>query len=229
MARSIKDDAAPPKAGHNKPPLSKEDKAAILQKAIAEIRKCQAAEEGPRAELKEAQAATTAAFNQLKVDLGKNYTRKYVQTLVEDFSTRLRNVAATEEQRFNDRVALGLPVFGKQQDLFDGAGATMPQEAKDEIAWEADGYLFGRRCDERKAPEGCPPRMDQAWLKGYDRGQDETAKLFARAEEIAKPAAPAEPEEPEVDEEAEIRRQAKALKDSGFTDKTTAPAEQVAA
>jgi len=229
LARSIKDDAEPPKAGHNKPPLTKEDKAALLQKAVAEIRKCQAAEEGPRAELKEAQAATTAAFNQLKVDLGKNYTRKYVQTLVEDFSTRLRNVAANEEQRFNDRVALGLPVFGKQQDLFDGAGETMPQEAKDEIAWEQDGYGAGRRVDERKAPEGCPPRMDQFWLKGYDRGQEETVKLFTRADELTKPAADPAPEEPEVDEEAEIKRQAAALKKSGFTEKSGTEPEPVAA
>lgn len=230
MARSIKDDAAPPKAGHNsgKQPLSKEDHAALLQHHIGKLRAQQAEIEKLKGPYDAAKSTFTDLINGAKSDLGKAYTRKRLTALLEDFGARARDLAREEEQRFQDRIALGLPVFGVQQDLFGGAGESLPQEAKDELTWEAEGYLAGRRCDERKAPEGCPPRMDQPFLRGWDRGADETAKLFTRASEIAKPAAPAEPEEPEVDEEVEIQRQAKVLKASGFSDKT-APTDQVAA
>ena len=225
MARSKKDDAAPPQAGHNsgKTPLSKEDRAALLQHHIGKLRAQQAEIEKLKGPYDAAKSSFTDLINGAKSDLGKAYTRKRLTALLEDVGARMRDLAREEEQRFQDRVALGLPVFGVQQDLFGGAGETLPQEAKDEIAWEADGYLAGRRVDARAAPEGCPPRMDQCWLKGYDRGQEETAKLFTRASEIAQPAVEAEPEEPEPEFDADA--EARKLKRSGFLDTTEAEAE----
>lgn len=225
MARSIKDDAAPPKAGHNsgKQPLSKEDHAALLQHHVGKLRAQLAEIEKLKGPYDAARSTFTDLINGAKSDLGKSYTRKRLTGLLEDVGARLRDLAKEEEQRCQDRIALGLPVYGIQQDLFGGAGETLPQESKDEIAWEAEGYRAGRRVDERKAPEGCPPRMDQSWLKGYDRGAAETAKLFTRAGELAKPAAEPEPEEPEPEFDADA--EARKLKRSGFLDTTEAEAE----
>lgn len=217
------DEGKPQRTGHSKTPLTREEKAALKNFHIRKLLAIAAAIETVRGPFDEAKAAHTAQFNQAKADLGKAYTRKRLTALLEDVGARLRDLAAEEEQRFQDRIALGLPVFGVQQDLFGGAGESLPQESKDEIAWEADGYLSGRRVDARKAPEGCPPRMDQFWLKGYDRGQEETAKLFARAGEIAKPAA--EPEQPAEEPEFDADAQARKLKRSGFLESTEADAD----
>jgi hypothetical protein len=215
LARSITatDDKATPGAGHNsKKALTREEHAALLNHHINKLREQQAAVALARAPFDAAQQAMTSLFNGAKADLGKNYSRKYLTGLTEDVGARIRNIAQTEEQRFQDRVALAI-------------------EAKDELTWQADGFLAGRRVDERKAPEGCPPRMDQFWLKGYDLGQAEAAAQFSKgkvlAEARAKPPAPPEEPKPDVDPEKAIKDAAKKLKDTGFTDR--APANQVAA
>lgn len=227
MAQTINasDDPKTPKAGHNsgKTTLSREEKAALLNHHIDKLREQAAAVALARAPFDAAQQAMTSRFNAAKSDLGKAYTRKYLQSLLEDVGARIRNIAQSEEQRFQDRVALGLPVFGVQQDLFGGNADAMPQEARDEYEWQADGFLAGRRSDERKAPEGCPPRMDQFWLKGYDLGQAEAAAQFSKGAEVAKsltgpppkPTKAKEEKEP-ADAEAEIKKAARKLKDSGF-------------
>lgn len=222
MARKPKDDAEPAGAGHNKPPRTKEEQAALLVHHVAKLRSQLADIEIVRAPFKAAQEALTDLVNTAKGDLGKDYSRKRLMALCEDVGSRLRDLAKEEEQRFNDRLALGLPVFGVQQDLFGGNSAAMPQEKRDEFEWQADGFLAGRRVDERKAPEGCPPRMDQFWLKGYDLGQAETVKSFTKVEEMIAARTPAEPEEPAP--EFDPAKEARALKNSGFMD-TTPPAD----
>jgi hypothetical protein len=220
MARKPKDDSEPPKAGHNNPPLTKEDRAALLVHHVAKLRGQLGEIEIARAPFKAAQEALTDLVNTAKGDLGKAYSRKRLLALCEDVGSRLRDLAKEEEQRFQDRVALGLPVFGVQQDLFGGNASAMPQEKRDEFEWQSDGFLAGRRGDERKAPEGCPPRMDQFWLTGYDLGQAETVKSFSKVEEMISARTPKEPE-PEPTE-FDPDKEARALKKSGFLD-TTAP------
>lgn len=220
MARSTNDDGPPPKAGHNKPPLTKDEQAALLVHHVSKLRSQLAAIEVARAPFKSAQESLTDLVNSAKGDLGKAYSRKRLMSLCEDVGSRLRDLAKEEQQRFNDRLALGLPVFGTQQDLFGGAAA-MPQEKRDEFEWESDGYLSGRRGDERKAPEGCPPRMDQLWLAGYERGQDATVKSFATFDNMIAARTPSEPEEPAP--EFDPAKEARALRKSGFMD--TAPAD----
>lgn len=239
MAQSLQAAAAPgqastpPAAGHNKPPLTREEKNALLVRHIGLLRAQQAEIEKARAPFQAAQATLTDLINTAKGDLGKAYSRKHLIALCEDVGTRLRDLAREEEQRFHDRQALGLPVFGVQQDLFGGGGDAMPEEAKDEIAWEADGYLAGRRGDSPTAPEGCPPRMDQAFMRGYNKGVEENGKLLAQAGEIAKArnAPPPKPkaEEPDPGDPAELKKAAERLKANGFTKKGGSAPEQAAA
>lgn len=142
--------------------------------------------EALRAPLKDAQEEFTALMNEAKADLGKGYTRKYLTTLLEDSTTRLRDLLAEEERRARDREALGLPVFGVQADLFGAATAKMPEEARDEIHWEAEGYMRGRNGMLQQIPEGAPPRFHPTILKGYSRGQQATQEDFLAGQELKK-------------------------------------------
>lgn len=153
-----------------------------------------------RAPLKDAQEEFTALINEAKADLGKGYTRKYLLTLLEDTTTRLRNLIEEEERRARDREALGLPVFGVQADLFDNAAnARMPEEARDEIRWEAEGFMRGRNGALEELPEGCPPRFHQAVLRGYEKGQELTRQEFVAAQELKKTLAEPAAEQAPVD------------------------------
>jgi len=217
-AKAKSDD--PAGIGHNaKAPLTREEKAALLQHHIGELRKLEAQVEVVRAPFKAAQEAVTKAFHAAKAELGGNYSRKYLAGLMEDFGARLRNVAAVEEQRFQDRVALGLPVFGKQMDLF---GDAKTDTEKDAISAEADGYMAGRRGDEPKPPSDIGP-LTQAWMAGFHKGQEETGKQVAMAMEVrARKSKPAEPEkDPDEEVEADLDAQARKLKRSGFTARTS--------
>lgn len=242
MAKSINDTAAPkagrkppqtPKGdkppagiGHNaKAPLTREEKAALLQHHVGELRKLEAQVEVVRAPFKAAQEAVTKAFHAAKAELGSNYSRKYLAGLMEDFGARLRNVAAVEEQRFQDRVALGLPVFGKQMDLF---GDAKTDTEKDAIAAEADGYMAGRRGDDAAPPSDVGP-LTQPWLVGWHKGQEETAKQVASAMEVrARKTKAAAPPEPEKDPEQDVADQARKLKKSGFMDTSSDDAQAAA-
>jgi hypothetical protein len=229
MARSLSagaaEPSAPPPSGHNsKAPLTREEKAALLAHHVAILRLGQAEVEKVRAPFQAAQQALTDRFNAAKIDLGKAYSRKYLTSLLEDVGNRLRNLAAQEEQRFQDRLALGLPVFGVQADLF---GDATTDTEKDAISAEADGYLAGRRGDEPKVPADFSI-FNAEWMAGYHKGQAANAPLQSKAKEVldARRAPPAKPAEPE-DEEETVRKTARKLKnDPKFMDRS-APAERI--
>lgn len=217
--------------------LTREEKAALKNFHIRKLLAGAAKIETVRGPFDEAREELTALFNVAKADLGKGYTRKYLTRLMEKVRSQVRDLAREEAQRFEDHTDLGIPVFGAQVDMFDGKADSLPQEAKDEIAWEAEGYAAGRRVDERKAPEGCPPRMDQPWLRGYDRGMTETAKLFAAggelSEALAKPSTEDDEDDHDDEEEFDADAAARTLKRSGFLETgdaaNEADADQVAA
>lgn len=174
--------ALPPK-DHNAKGLTREERRALLSHHInTRLRPALAAIEEARVPFDAAKENFTALVNEAKADLGKGYTRKRFMALLEDLGSRLRDLLTEEQQRFEDRVDLGLPVFGQQVDLF--GGPETPQEKKDEAFWFAEGALAGRRAGERKGPEGCPPRMDQDYLRGYDAGQAEVGHLFIEASDL---------------------------------------------
>lgn len=187
--------------------LSREEHRALLNHHMAKIREASAAVDVAKAPFEAARDALTGTIDQARADLGKKaYTRKRLMSYLEDLSSRLRNLLHEEEQRYRDRQDLGLPVFGEQQSLAFG-GEETPQEARDELAWEAEGFLFGRAARSREAPEGCPARFVPAFLKGFDLGQAENGRLFIQANEIkkrlAEPAADQKPVDLNGDAEPE--------------------------
>lgn len=179
--------SADPTAPTTKAKPTAEEHRQLLTHHMSKLRAKRAEVDQLREPLKTAQDEFTALINEAKADLGKGYTRKYLTTLLEDATTRLRNLLEEENRRARDREALGLPVFGVQADLFDNeATAKMPAEARDEIMWEAEGYMRGRNGLLQEIPDGAPPRFHPVILKGYERGQKATQEDFLAAQELKK-------------------------------------------
>lgn len=236
---------AAPKNAARKTRLTPEEHRQLLTHHMAKLRGKKAEIDELRAPLKDAQEEFTALINEMKADLGKGYTRKYITSLLEDTTTRLRNLLQEEERRARDREALGLPVFGVQTDLFGEGPARMPEEARDELYYEAEGYIRGRNGALEQIPEGTPTRFHQAVLRGYEKGQQATQEDFLAAQELkqrqANPDAGEEPKdlneaaepEPSVAEEraAErkaVRRAKESLEKIGAADEFEASAEELA-
>jgi hypothetical protein len=178
-------DKAAPKAGKAK--LAGAERKARLVHHMSLLRAKNAEVQELRTPLKTAQEEFTALINDAKSDLGKGYTRKHLMTLLEDASSRLRDLLREEEQRAFDREALGLPVFGLQADLFDNEKtAKMPAEARDELHYEAEGFIRGRNGALDAIPEGTPPRFHQAVLRGFEKGQELTRADVLAAMEARK-------------------------------------------
>jgi hypothetical protein len=170
--------------------LSKDERRQLLVYHVDKLRSLRRIVDKAREPLKAAQEDFTAQVNAAKADLGKGYTRKYLTRLLEDGESAARDQVAEETRRAQDREALGLPVFGVQADLFD-SGAS-PVEVRDELQWEAEGYLRGRNGALQEVPDNCPPRFEQAVMRGYERGQKATQDdILAAADFIAKRDEPA--------------------------------------
>lgn len=174
--------------------------------------------EEAKAALKAEQDEMTALFRAAKVD---GFSRKELTELLVDTGARLRNILAEEERRFRLRTILGLPVFGEQQEFSFGNSAT-PTMAKDELFWEAEGYLNGRRGSMAGVPDDCPPTFLQAWSRGDERGQKENGALFVAGQERVAKAGQPDAETPAVDltpDPEKVAADARKLKKSGWADK----------
>lgn len=229
MAKALKADK-PAKgkdgSGHNSKALSQDEREALLVHHLTKLR----AQKKLLDEKKAAAAAEASTFTEMllqaKADGG--FLRKELVELLTDSASRAKDLVAAEERRLWMRRAAGLPV-GAQLDMF--GDATTPTEAKDELAWEADGYLAGRRADDATPPKECDPRFHQAWMKGYHAGQAFNVEQLGKAKEVlARKPEPkgslkaAEPDE-EPDPQAEAAAAAKKLKANGWMEPAPAEAE----
>lgn len=207
--------------------LNREERAALLQKHILDLRKGEAEVEKARVPFKAAQDAQTSRFNTAKADLGKRYTRKYLQGLVDDFGAKTRDLAALEVQRFEDRTDLSLPTFGEQRDMFGSAASDTERDA---IAADIDGYRAGRRADDPTVPAEFSAFASQ-WMAGWHKGQEENGKLLQKAAELAT-VEEEEEEDSQTDQaedddgeeltEAAVQAVVKSLKKSGFLERRQA-------
>lgn len=181
-----------------------------------------------KAELSEAQEEYNSIIDQIKGDT--RLTREQIEQALKFSEGGARSLVNHLRGVSFICKALGVPF---QQELLDD-GDKLPDEAKDELFWEAEGYLLGRRGAEPELPEGVSPRFLQPLMNGWHEGQEATGKMLVRAAAIR-----AEREKPnvepatEIDDSAEIdpdqvEEQAEALKRKGFTKKAEASAEVVA-
>src|SRR6202012_2770597 len=100
----------------------------------------------------------------------------------------------------------------------------LPEEARDEVDWEATGFRAGLRGEAATIPGGVPPRFHQAYLKGHEQGLLRIAPR--KTPEPAPVAAPVVVEEDFEMDEAELRAQAGRVMRSEFMDTSSVEAEE---
>jgi hypothetical protein len=158
----------------------------VIRQEMAKVEKAKGPLDEVKAEVSDAQEVLTKAFNTAKGDLGRGYSRKYLEGLIADGRLRTTELADLEVQRARDKGVLNQPVYGMQPELFPGPET--PAATKDDMAWEAEGYARGLRGDLKELQDGDPPAMHQALMRGFREGQRVTGERFVRAQALRKAA-----------------------------------------
>lgn len=179
-----------------------------------------------KAELTDEQERLTALFNSAKSDLGRGYSREFLQGLIKDRAAKVRDLVAIEQLRAHSKMVLGQPVFNQQPELFPGKET--PDATKDDLAWEAECYARGR-AGALDPLAGVPAHLLQSAQTAFDAGQAETQRLYLAGQKIAQDRAQpsteaavdlnvgAKAEDKDLDPET-IDAQARKLKANGFTE-----------
>lgn len=226
MARGKKAKAgqAGPAQGHNSNALTDDEKSALLNHHLTKLRAQKKVVDELVSKLVGERQTMSGLFLDAKKD-GK-WQRKELNELLIDGAARTRDLVAAEERRRWLRQAAGLPVGG-QLELF--GGPETPTEAKDELAFESDGYLAGRRGDDPTPPKDVDARFHPSWTKGWHAGQAANAELLGKAKEVLdrKPGPALKPEEPadEPDIHDQAAADAKKLKANGWAEPTKGEAQ----
>jgi hypothetical protein len=230
MARALKKDQepAPPPSGHNKPPLSDEDAAALTTHYELKIREAQRKVDAIQIDLKSARDVVNGHFKRMTADLGFSRKEFEAEVIATANMSEAEYLAAERKRARLHRLAGKNP--GEQLDLVDAIEDTVD----DEIAAEAEGYRAGRRADDPSPPKHIAGIMQPAWMRGWHKGQEENGLRLARAAEVlkARDAPPATVGEqasgdfaednPEIDVDAAAR---KLKNDPAFMDRS-APADE---
>lgn len=208
----------PAPAGDN---FGEEAERVQLISIVAQLSAAEDAIEEAKAPLKAAQAARKKI-----VGLGKaaGFSAKELEKRLDEMKMGTRDMAQLEARERKQRRWLGI-LDADQADLLTGHSA--PQEKKDEAHWQGEGYKAGLRGIRGTLPPGIPPRMDQPYLQGNEKGYaDYLAALEAnmpkKLEVRDQAAKDFEEDNPEVD----IKKAARALKNNAaFMDRTAPPEE----
>lgn len=199
-ARKPKDQ--PAGEGHNSRGTSAEDKRHLLLAHVADIRGQIFELDRIKAEQAEASKELGDRYRLAKIELGKTYSRKFIEREIIEPLNRLREGGQREydEERSFARETFGFP-SGPQGDLFAN-----PSEdtAAEQARWGEAGYQAGLQGLHRDAPDGCPAVCVATYEHRWLDGQKELVLAMAtrgRLKDAAQEAAP--PEEPE-DEEADL-------------------------
>lgn len=136
--------------------------------------------------------------------------KKYeLKDLMDDLRvTKRKDLTETEARRARFRNYLGLPVGNTEEQL-----DMLPETAKDEIFWEADGYACGVRGTDPVPPSDCGVH-GQAWMKGYHNGQARNAWAMDTAAKGHIPEPTPEPEKGLDDQRMAERREAREAKEA---------------
>lgn len=216
MARGKKNGAAgaPTAVGHNaNGGLTDEEAADLTVFYQLKILDAQRKVDAIQVDLKSARDLVNGHFKRMTADL--KFTRKEFQAEVID-KLNMTEAAFIASERKRDRLhrLSGL----RQGEQVDWIEHTLKDTVDDEIEAEANGYRAGRRGDD-PSPKNVAPIMHQAWMRGYQRGQDENGERFIRAQEIIAARQPKKPElvaEPEPEGDPDPDAEAKKLRASGW-------------
>jgi hypothetical protein len=223
------DNPAPAGEGHNSGDPTLEDKRHLLLAHVADIRRQVAECDRIKAEASEASKELGDRFRLAKIELGKTYSRKFIEREILEPLDRLREGGQRQydEERSFARETFGFP-SGPQGELF----ANVVEDTADEQArWGEAGYQAGLQGLDRNAPERCPPVCVAVYEHRWLDGQKELAAAWETRNRLAKAASePAVAPEPEAekDPEQDVADQARRLKKSGFMERR-AEAESSAA
>lgn len=139
--------------------LSHLNKLRIQQNKVAEVKAAFDAEK----------AVMTDLFRVAKTD---GFTRKELQAILDDGASSRRDLTSEEQRRTQLRLWAGLPA-GSQADLFD-----LPSPARDEVDAEGTGYTMGLRGEDPVMPDAFSPNYLQAFMKGWEAGQEKLVKAL---------------------------------------------------
>lgn len=232
MPRGKKNGAAaaskPAAAGHNSNGALNDDEAADLTVYYQlKILEGQRVVDKLAIDMKSARDVVNGHFKRMTADL--KFTRKdFEAEVISKLNMTEAEYLAAEKKRHRMHRLVGLRQ-GEQGDLLDHV---LKDTVDDEIEAEANGYRAGRRGDD-PTPKNVAPIMLQAWMRGFQKGQDENGERFIRAQEIIaaravkKPVLVAEPESQahEIDPETQIKEDADRLANSGWMEPTAGEAQ----
>lgn len=170
MAKKLTSEA-PPEAG-SAPQIPNANEEANFLSHINKLRTQESQVAIAKAAYDAAKATMTDLFREAKTD---GFTRKELQSILDDGKASRRDLVAEEERRAKLRTWAGLPA-GTQPDLF-GLGET----ARDAVDADAQGYAMGRRGEDEVPPSWIHPRNHPDFSGGYRRAQDELAAKFTKS------------------------------------------------
>lgn len=214
--------AAPADSGEGHNLTRDQEERALLIHHFDKLRQ----QENKALKAKEAYDAERSVLTDLfRVAKADGFSRKELQSLLDDTKSMGRDLTAEEERRAKLRAWVGLPA-GTQLDLFN-----LPLEVQDEQHAKGVGYAMGLRGEPCQMPDHLEQRFAPSFADGWGRGQEELAWGLAAAGRVidrkkdASPNPVALEPEPAADEEDVIAAAAAKLEREGWT----APAEEEAA
>lgn len=221
MARNTK-----PGPEHNVQPLAEDDIAAVETRLSHDIRGLDHKIEAKMAEVKGLRQEKSDKFALAKAEL--HVSRKDFEAFMAREDMSESDFAAEFAKEIARYRRHGFPI-GAQLDMF-----AAPQDTvDDQVIARADGKRAGLRGADPKPPSYIAGVLTQDWMEGWYAGQTELGMRLQKADgilaqraaaaEAAKKAGTLEADDDEEIEEDEtdpevVKRRAKALKDSGWTE-----------
>jgi hypothetical protein len=190
--------------GHNSGKITVDQREALWLRRLGECERVDAELEKAMAAVKEVRKKRNKVRAQTKED---GFPLELVDVVLNDMGQPAHVLQDKADLLEWLKVTAGQPVANSgpstQGDLFE----RKPDEGRDLISAETDGYQAGRRALEKRPPDWVDPIHHQAWLREYDAGQERNAWALAESDKIVDrqagfPASrpPLEPE-PEGDDE----------------------------
>lgn len=171
MAKKLEAETEAPDAG-SAPQIPNRNEEAVFLSHLNKLRLQQNKTAIAKAAYDAEKNVATDMFRAAKAD---GFTRKELQSILDDGASSRRDLTAEEERRAQLRSWAGLPT-GTQADLF-----ASPTAAQDELFAEGQGYTAGLRGDDSAMPDNFPPHHAPAWLRGYHAGQEKLAWAMSEA------------------------------------------------